>query len=188
MTTVLLCYPPGQSGGGMYLGWCKGWANTRGQLVDVPYTASLDANSITDGVTALDAALKNTPGDVVVMGHSQGAQVISRWLREHADDPDAPDPSRVSFLLTGNPLRPGTGRIVGGVEVGGTTGQPTREDTRYQVTDVARQHDGWAIKGPLWGRNGWWGMFVDHMRYNNVDLNNAISRTVVGNTIYLTVG
>ena len=189
-TTVLLCYPPGWSGSTLYGWWCQGWAHTDPNVaVNVPYTATLKATSITDGVTALDAALKSTPGQVVAMGHSQGAQVISRWLRTHATDMDAPDPARVSFLLTGNPLRPLTGRIIGANEVDGITGQPTLQDTDYRIVDVARQHDGWAIKGPLWGRNGLIGMFGDHLLYRNVNINDPapLETWTDGFTTYRTV-
>ena len=189
MATVLLCYPPGWSGSTLYTWWCRGWAYAGDNVaINVPYVASLKRTSITDGVTALDAALKSTAGEVIGFGHSQGAQVISRWLRQHAGDKDAPDPDRVSFVLTGNPLR-ATGRITGGNEVDGGPALPTPEDTRYRVRDVARQHDGWALRGSLWGRNGVMGMFGDHFLYRNVDLFDPapLDGWTVGNTTYLTV-
>jgi len=190
--TVLLCYPPFLKGTGLYKKWCKGWAFGGGRTaVDVPYSPTLAARSIINGVAALDTALKTTPGDVVAMGHSQGAQVISRWLRHYADAPDAPDPLRVRFVLTGNPLRANTGRIIGMREVDGVVGQPTRTNTRYRVLDVARRYDGWAIKGPTFSRNGVRGMAIDHCAYWNVDLDApSVPRPwsdEPGTTTYLTV-
>jgi hypothetical protein len=131
-----------------------GGAVCEGRLVaPVDYPASLDPHSIDTGVESLDRSLHSAPGRVLVFAHSQGAQVVSRWLRTHASDPDAPDPALVSFLLIGNPLRKYGGAGVGQPEVDGHIGEPTPSDTRYRVFDVKLQYDGWAdapsLPGPV---------------------------------------
>jgi len=113
-------------------------------VVQVMYPASFANQSIPKGVAALDALVKKIPGPKLVYGHSQGAQVASRWLREHANDFDAPPESLLSFLLIGNPLRKYGGYIIDRPEVGGEIGKPTVNDTQYRVTDVKMQYDGWA--------------------------------------------
>lgn len=156
------------------------------------YPASIASNSITVGVANLDAALKRTPGPKIVMAHSQGAQVASRWMREHANDPDAPSASSVTFVLTGNPLRATGGYIIGRKEIGGTTGRPTLTSTKWPIVDVARQDDGWAI----WPTNpndsaaiakAKRGKNTVHLDYGPIDLTsagNAVS--VAGNTTFVT--
>lgn len=149
---------------------------------EVRYPASLASDSISRGVAALDAALRATPGPVIVLAHSQGAQVASHWMRQHADDPAAPSGDRLVFLLTGNPLRSEGGYIVGRREVGGTIGLPTPVTTRWNVIDVARRYDGWA-DWPTDEANhaavekARAGMFTVHTRYDVVRLNDP-SNTV----------
>jgi pimeloyl-ACP methyl ester carboxylesterase len=134
----------------------------------VDYPASLAKDSIDNGVSALDALIHSTPGPKLVFGHSQGAQVASRWLRSHADGPDAPPAAELSFLFIGNPLRKYGGFIVGRPEVDGATGLPTRNDTAYAVTDIALQYDGWAdyptAPGQPAALNALTGKFARHSR------------------------
>ena len=109
-------------------------------VIKVDYPASFQKDTIDLGVTALDKALRSVPGPKLVFAHSQGAQVVSRWLRE-ASNPVVP---QVEFLLIGNPLRRFGGYIIGRPEVGGRQGLPTPDDTVYPVTDLKVQYDGWA--------------------------------------------
>lgn len=110
----------------------------------IDYPASFAAKSIDLGVAALDKALHEVEGEKLVFAHSQGAQVVSRWLRNNGKSPSAPSPKDVSFLLIGNPLRKYGGYIIGRPEVGGEIGKPTPNDTPYLVMDVKMQYDGWA--------------------------------------------
>ena len=156
-------------------------------VVKVDYPASLDRNSIDDGVSALDALVRSTPGPKLVFGHSQGAQVASRWLRSYADGPGAPPADDLSFLFIGNPLRKYGGFIVGRPEVDGVIGQPTRNDTRYTVTDIALQYDGWADvptrPGEPAALNALTGKFARHSRgYFTADGDDPNRKTYQENT------
>lgn len=161
-------------------------------MVKVDYPASLATNSITKGVAALDAALKAHPGQKIVLAQSQGAQVVSRWLRVHGSDTDAPAADEVTFILTGNPLRSnGGGGAIGKKEVDGTVGIPTLTDTTWPIIDVARRYDGWAdspqdttnlhaVENADTGKN------TMHMGYDDVDIT-APTHTIsqYGNTTYV---
>lgn len=117
---------------------------TNTAVVNIPYPASMAPSSIPDGVTALDYALSGTEGPLLVFAHSQGAQVVSRWLQTRAGLPGAPATSRVQFLLIGNPLRKYGGYGVGKPEFDGHIGQATPTNTGYAVTDLKVRYDGWA--------------------------------------------
>jgi pimeloyl-ACP methyl ester carboxylesterase len=140
--------------------------------IRVQYPASMADNSITDGVRIINDLIRSTPGNIICCGHSQGAQVLSDWLRLYRDDDSAPGPGRLQFVLTGNPLRYHTGKLIGAPVVGprGTKGVETPTDTRWNVIDVARRHDGWAIKGAWWDFRQFLGMWTDHMNYRGVDI------------------
>jgi hypothetical protein len=157
----------------------------------VDYPASLAANSITDGVAALNTALRSTPGQKIVLAQSQGAQVASRWMRQYANDPSAPSSGEITFILSGNPLRSTGGYIIGRHEVGGTIGQPTPTNTKWPIIDVARRYDGWADW--VHNQNNQWavdnanrGKTVFHTSYNQVNLY-ASTHTIWknGNTTYV---
>lgn len=113
-------------------------------MIKVEYPASLASDSITRGVSALNAELRAISGHKIVLAQSQGAQVASRWMRQYANDATAPGSGDITFILTGNPLRSTGGYIIGRTEVGGTTGQPTPTNTKWPIIDVARRYDGWA--------------------------------------------
>jgi len=156
-------------------------------VVKVNYPASLGKDSIDNGVSALDELIRSTPGPKLVFGHSQGAQVASRWLRTHADGPGAPPGEDLSFLFIGNPLRKYGGFIVGRPEVDGVTGLPTLNDTRYAVTDITLQYDGWADAptepGALAALNAVEGKFARHSRgYFTADADDPNRKTYQENT------
>ncbi len=160
-------------------------------MVKVDYPASTARDSISKGVANLDAALKGIQGKKIVLAQSQGAQVVSRWIREHANDRKAPSTNDLTFILTGNPLRSTGGYIIGRPEVGGTTGQPTPTNSRWNVIDVARRYDGWAdwVKDESneWAvKNANAGKTLLHKGYNDVNINDP-SHTVwkSGSTTYV---
>ncbi|KMO82862.1 PE-PPE domain protein [Mycolicibacterium chlorophenolicum] len=164
-------------------------------MVEVKYSAAWNRTSITEGVQLLDAALASTPGDIIVMAHSEGAQVASRWMRTYADDPTrAALADRVTFLLSGNPLRSsqgGGGQMIGLWENDGTRALPTPTTTPWAIVDVARRWDGWAdwpadTSNKIAVRNARKGMASFHFNYNNVDIYDP-ANTVwhEGNTTYV---
>lgn len=158
------------------------------RVVDYPRNLSLD--SIPDGVVNLDTAIRATPGTIIVLAYSQGAQVASEWMREHARDPTAPGADRLTFVLFGNPLR-----ACGGAKVGEptrrTTGLATPTDTPWHIVDVARRYDGYADSPTDKGnsdavRNADLGKLFIHPHYEGVDLNDP-SLTIWhrGNTTFV---
>ena len=164
-------------------------------MVDLKYSAAWSKTSITQGVQMLDAALMSTPGDIIVMAHSEGAQVASRWMRTYANDPTrAALATRVTFLLSGNPLRSsqgGGGRMIGRWENDGVRALATPTTTPWPIIDVARRWDGWAdwpvdTSNKIAVRNARIGMTVFHMNYANVNLYDS-TNTVWhdGNTTYV---
>ena len=160
-------------------------------MVQIKYPASISNTSITRGVEMLDAALRSTPGRKIVMGHSQGAQVCSRWMREHAGDTTAPGAGELMFILTGNPLRATGGYIIGRKEVGGTTGLPTPTDTPWRIIDFARRYDGWADwvqdeQNKLAVSNANRGKQSLHKKYNDIDFLSSTHTTwSIGNTTFV---
>ena len=127
--------------------------------------------SIAVGMTALDAILRTPPVsqsiDVLVFGHSRGAQVASSWLRHHGNDANKPNPRYVKFLLTGNPERK-----YGGIPFAGRRGDAavTPNNTPYAVQDLKIQYDGWAdwpttLPRPNWQstQNAVQGMHTTHI-------------------------
>ena len=161
------------------------------KMKQIKYPASISKNSIEKGVQLLDEALKNTKGQIIVLAHSQGAQVCSRWMREHAMDTLAPAATRLLFILSGNPLRSSGGYIIGRKEVDGKTGIATPTDTPWPIIDVARRYDGWADwvqdeNNKEAVKNARKGMQLLHKQYDEVDLYSP-THTIwkKGNTTYV---
>lgn len=160
-------------------------------LSKVAYPASTASDSISKGVTQLNIAVRSTPGQKIVLAHSQGAQVASHWMRQYANDPTAPSASELTFILFGNPLRSTGGYIIGRSEIGGTIGQATPTNTKWPIIDVSRRYDGWA-DWPQDNSNQWAinnalaGRTTFHTKYDQVNLYDT-SSTVwkSGNTTYV---
>ena len=141
------------------------------------------------GVTALDSAVSaQSDGPYIVFGYSQGAEVVEQWLKQHADDPAAPDPADVKFVLIGNPTRPygGTGSFFGEV----------LPQTDYQVVDVSREYD-FVSDFPnkplspfyvLAVANAAAGLATVHLNYTDVSVDDPANTTwQEGNTTYILV-
>jgi hypothetical protein len=104
--------------------------------------------STAQGVPMVDAAIKGTTGDMVVVGSSQGCMVIEQELRNLETDPDAPPPSDMSVILAEDPIRPG-GMLSSYFDSGEnipvldyTMIEPA--NTQYDVTVIQREYDGAA--------------------------------------------
>jgi hypothetical protein len=127
------------------------------------------------GATKVQQAIAALPADeqIVLVGHSQGGQVVYADLRRFAADPaNAPDPSRLTWVSIGNPENPYGGRRPK-TEHSATPWLPP--DTAYQGTEVIRQYDGWAdwpddTSNLLAVANAFVGMLFIHPDYRNVDL------------------
>ena len=104
--------------------------------------------SIAQGVPMLDAAIKSTTGQMVVVGFSQGCLVIEQELRNLETDPGAPRPCDMSIVLVNDPIRPGgmlstffaPGQTIPVLDY--TMIEPA--DTQYDVTVIKREYDGAA--------------------------------------------
>ena len=83
-----------------------------------------------NGITTIETTIDATPGTKVVFSYSEGARSVADWMEQHADDPDAPSPDELSFVLIGNPTR-----AYGGSD------KKAMPQTQYQVIDVSRQYD-----------------------------------------------
>ncbi|HZN82026.1 MAG TPA: PE-PPE domain-containing protein, partial [Mycobacterium sp.] len=139
----------------------------QGSMCETNTCVVVDAPAYPDprGVIALDNAIKSTPGEIIVFGYSNGAQIVSQWLTQHANDPTAPSPDRLSFVLIGNPTR----------AYGGTSAPMPQ--TKYLVTDIAREYDVAADypNNPksryysLAVNNAWAGFFSIHANYWDVN-------------------
>ena len=125
-----------------------------------------------ENVARLDAAIHRESSDPkIVYAYSGGARIASIWLRDHADDKDAPAPEDLSFVLLGN-----GGRKYGGVNGwfwGDLLRTPT--ETQYDVVDVAKEYDPIADfpTNPfnlLAVANGIAAFAYVHLRYDEVDL------------------
>lgn len=178
--------------------WMRHYATSGGRtFVKVRYPNIPSARNAATGVDRLDDALHATAGQVVVFGHSMGAQVIYKWLREVGPTSDI-DPTRVKFLSCGNPERkyggtlrvPTVPRTSFGLKVQPTYGGPgIPGDTPYTVIDYVRQYDWWAdypnVENPSTEamRNASVGI---HMNYWGVGLDDPDVRShTEGNVTYL---
>lgn len=133
--------------------WMNDFATSNGRTFHrIWYPNIPSADNARAGVAALDRHLHETPGMKIVFGHSMGAQVAAKWLRERGPTSDIP-PSEVVFVLAGNPERkyggalavPATPKLWDMWQVEPTYGGPgIPDDTPYTVIDYARQYDWWA--------------------------------------------
>lgn len=124
----------------------------RGELFRFPYVATkipyvnwTFESFANGGKEKLDTYLHRYVGTrILVVGHSMGAQVIYKWLREEAETSDI-SPFEVTFICTGNLERLYNGFPGGGDYPGGPDGTGLPDGAHgYRVIDIARQYDFWA--------------------------------------------
>ena len=170
---------------------CKRFATTGGNTqVKVQSDSSvLDPNGMATDTGHLHDAIRNySLRPIIVMAHSRACQIVGRWLTEYGDDPNAPSPDLLSFVLFGNPERGvAHGARAGQRYLDGSPLRDTPTTTRYQVLDVARRGDYFAQ--PVSDIGTLAAQWI-HCWYLGVDLYNpgiALSRDVVGNTTYWVV-
>ncbi len=126
------------------------WVSTPEQFW--PATSLTDISfdtSVARGLLSLNNAVLNTPGEKIVVGYSQSANIATREKRNlaelRAQGAAVPSPDELSFVFVANPNRPNGGilaRFEGlyipilGVSFDGAT-----PDDEYKTIDVARQYD-----------------------------------------------
>jgi hypothetical protein len=117
------------------------------------------------------------PGEnVVLLGHSQGGQVIYSALRDWSTGAlPAPDPAHVTWVSTGNPENKYGGTMGG---IGYTNGEGLPADLDYGGYEVIRQYDGWADEPDDAGNilaviNAYIGRQTLHTAYEDVDLHDT---------------
>lgn len=144
--TVLLCNPIGVDDTQLMNTLLRGTIlNPTDTLINIAYTNQPGAANIADGVAKLDAKINDVRGEKLVFAHDLGAQVATKWIRDHNADSNVPA-ADLSFLMIGNAERKYGGMIHGldGFSaIADTAGLPGAK-VRWQVTDFARQYDGWA--------------------------------------------
>lgn len=113
--------------------------------VKVPYNNFPGATNTNKGADNLDQALRSTPGQKIVLGHSQGAQVIDAWLRRYGPTSTV-DPATVQFVLTGDleSKYNGCANVPDSGCVAAYGGNNFPDDTPFTVKVIARQYDFYA--------------------------------------------
>lgn len=150
---------------------------------EIPYPSSANIFGIPTGVKMLSEELANTEGDVVVLAYSQGTYIPVLWMLQNANNPDAPDPKKVSFVVMGSPFN----------KHGGTLAPVSAllPESPYHVTDVTRQYDPASDfpDNPLNAvalANAAAGLLFIHLNYKNLDLESEDNITwTEGNTTYI---
>lgn len=170
-------------------------------VVVVPYTNIPAAPNVNSGADLLDNMLHTTPGQLLVVGYSEGSEVADAWLRRYGPTSDV-DPARVSFLLVADPEAAINGCDSVGLCRAGYGGKGFPADTRYSGTVFARQYDFYAdapndptneaAKNNRTAAKSHGGLFDGHIvgvhnDYTGVGLHDANNRSMqVGNWTYMT--
>lgn len=118
--------------------------------LNVAYPNSPSLSNAEQGAENLNTQLLARAGKKIVCGHSMGAQVIYKWMRDYGPDSTV-DPADVAFISSGNMERKygGIAHVTGGnisgvpiVAAYDGNGLPT--ECPWRVIDVARQYDPFA--------------------------------------------
>ena len=128
----------------------------------------------------------STSGNIIVLAHSEGAEIATRWIRTYADDPvRAAMASRITFVLSGNPLRSGSGYAIGRWECDGVVGvgTPTTHRGRSSTSPAAGTAGRTGpptptISGPSAEATA--GKTNSHMWYSKVNLSDPRTPSAVG--------
>lgn len=181
----------------------QGYATKRNRVV-VDYPQAASAESILTGERQLDLharGLVKAGRPFEIVASSMGAEVVSLWLENHADKPDAPSPALLQrIILLGNPCRREGGVVTAGnwITKTGFLGprRPTPE-TQYRTDDIARFSDRWANADRHPGGKldlKWIERILDRLRdphtyYDHVDPERpGVLRAWSGNTCYWVSG
>lgn len=160
--------------------------------------------SVARGVLSLNNAILATPGEKVVVGYSQSANIATREKRNLADlraqGATVPSAEELSFVLVANPNRPNGGILArfGGlyIPILGVSFDGATPDDEYETIDIAREYDLIADfpKYPLnllADLNALFGYFYLHPNYGSsvINLNDpsTYQSHTSGNTTYYLV-
>lgn len=160
--------------------------------------------SVARGVLNLNNAVFATPGEKIVVGYSQSANIATREKRNLADlraqGATVPSAEELSFVLVANPNRPNGGILArfGGlyIPILGVSFDGATPDDEYQTIDIAREYDLIADfpKYPLnllADLNALFGYFYLHPNYGSsvINLNDpsTYQSHTSGNTTYYLV-
>ncbi|TPG35758.1 PE-PPE domain-containing protein [Mycobacterium hodleri] len=159
--------------------------------------------SIPAGVTELNNDIKKSTSNpinptTIVYGYSQGAQVAEQWVKKYANDPTAPSPDNLTFVLLANETRAYGGSLVEPAKALGLNPALVEmwPQSQYQVIDVARQYEGTADYPNNPSSRYYWlavmnstaGVFLLHGDYSDIDLNDPANAVYTeGNITYVTV-
>lgn len=108
-----------------------------------PFNGTLTLNqSVAAGLETLDAAIRNTPGQKIVVGASGSTLAVNEVMRRLANDPNGPSADEISFMVLGDADR-GVFKQLRGLTLPildyTVPGIPV---TKYDVTVVAGEYDG----------------------------------------------
>lgn len=106
----------------------------------IPYEnfSPLIFQDIEDGVAHLDAFLAAQTQPVEIFAYSLGAIVAYTWIERHMNDPNAPAPGDIDFIVIGNPAS-----TIGGVDTVLNIGAPSPDitGTQWDVIQIRRQYE-----------------------------------------------
>lgn len=108
-----------------------------------PFNGTLTLNqSVAVGLETLDAAIRNTPGQKIVVGASGSTLAVNEVMRRLANDPNGPSADEISFMVLGDADR-GVFKQLRGLTLPvfdyAVPGIPV---TKYDVAVVAGEYDG----------------------------------------------
>lgn len=103
------------------------------QSITIPDTKDFMA-----AVVMLNDALVSTTGEKIVLAHSLGSVISSRWLADYGPTSEV-DPAELSFVLTANSVH-----RYGGALRAVWPKNVSPKDTPYRVLEITRQYDGWS--------------------------------------------
>lgn len=169
-------------------------------VVDVPYNDWDVIGGYLDGATKINQAMldANPTDKIVVFCHSYGAVSACQWLRQYGPTSTI-SPSRVTFVLIGNSVRPGaSGATPNGLcaqwnMYGGVGPSLT---TAYRVYDCARQWDKWADYPNVYTSPDVWAAANNvnygdnwptniHVSYQNINLTTPDAQITQGNITFM---
>lgn len=102
-------------------------------------------DSVETGADNLDIAIKAADGPIVVTGASQGAMVINREQERLANDPDAPPPDQLKFIVFSDPQRGLFSTVRDGTYIPIVDFQTRAPvESQYDTIVVIAEYDGWA--------------------------------------------